>query len=382
MNSIWITIKKELRSMFRDKKTLYTLLIFPVLIPAFIFMYGFIFESGVDEENYVIGVNYELNTTEKALFEEVYLEGKYYDDLEKMKEAYSKGEIVGYIDYLEEEEKYTLYVNEDSEEGMSVSNCVSMYLDSYNQYLGKLQLIGEDIDVEAIYDNFSYEVVNLEGENWILALMFSMAFTYIVMSIALATTNMATTATAVEKENGTMETLLTFPIRSRDLVIGKYLATVIMGMLTAFIGLVLTVGSLELVTTCFESLKDITYSIRVDGVFISILILLLASGFISGLSIAITSFAKSYKEAQSSSSVLNIIMVVPMMISMFGVEIERWYYLIPIFNYTQILMDIFSGNIDLVNVGLVVLSSIVCVVLVITYIIRQYRSEKVLFGIE
>lgn len=379
MSSIFITIRKELRSIFRDRKTLITLLVFPLLIPVMIFLYAYLYESSSDTENYLIGVNYDPNSVEVGFMNEAHLEAKKYDDMKEMEEAYHNGDILGYIDYSEDKNTYYLYTNEDSESGMYVSSYVSAYLDSYNQYLAKLYLIGEDIDVEEIYDNFSYEIVNLDGENWMLLMMFTVAFTYIVMAIVMATTNMATSATAVEKENGTMETLLTFPIRVRDLVVGKYLATVIMGMVSSLIGLVLTLGSLEIATRSFQVFETIQYSISVGSVVIAILVVVLASLFIAGLSMALTSFAKTYKEAQSMSSVLNMLTVVPMLISLVGVEIHRWYYLIPIFNYTQVLMDIFSGNFDVVAIFMVIISSIVYVVLVICYILVQYRTERVLF---
>ncbi len=382
MNNIFITVKKELRSMFRDKKTLYMLLVFPVLIPVMIFLYSYLYETENGDTSYLIGIDYELNSTEITLLEEAHLEVKKYSCLKEMEEAYSEKEIFGYIDYLKEEDKYVLYTNEKSEDGMYVSNYVRTYFEGYNDYLARLYLIGEDVDVDKAYDNFSYEVVSLDGENWMLMLMFTISFTYIVMSIVISTTNMATTATAVEKENGTLETILTFPIRSRDLIIGKYLATVVMGILSSLIGLVLTVGSLEIAMNQFSVFQGMSYHISVGGLFIAVLIVILASLFIAGLSIAVTSFAKSYKEAQSMSSVLNILTVIPMMISLMGVSISRIYYFIPIFNYTQVLLDIFSDSYDIISILIVVISSCFYVVLVIAYIIYQYRTEKVLFGRE
>lgn len=367
--------------MFRDKKTFYTLLVFPILIPVMIFLYSYMYETENQDQTYLVGIDYELNTTEATLLEEAHLDQKVYSSLADMKEAYDRGEILGYIDYLEKEKKYILYTNEDSEEGMYVSSYVRGFFDSYNNYLARLSLIGEDIDVDSLYDNFSFEVKDLEGENWMLMLMFTISFTYIVMSIVISTTNMATTATAVEKENGTLETLLTFPIRSRDLVLGKYLATVVMGVLASFVGLALTLGSLGIATQMFSVFEEISFTISVSSILLSILIVILASFFIAGLSIAVTSFAKSYKEAQSMSSILNVLTIIPMMISLVGVSIRKIYYFIPIFNYTQILMDLFSGNCDLVSAVIVILSSIVYVVMVISYIIHQYRTEKVLFGI-
>ena len=54
----------------------------------------------VDEANkYLIGVNYELNTTEITLMNEANLDANYYDGKEALEEAYNKGEIAGYIDY-------------------------------------------------------------------------------------------------------------------------------------------------------------------------------------------------------------------------------------------------------------------------------------------
>ena len=48
-----------------------------------------------------------------------------------------------------------------------------------------------------------------------------------------------------------------------------------------------------------------------------------------------------------------------MFISLVGVEITEWYYLVPILNYTQILMDIFSGSVDVLSFLMVVISSFV-----------------------
>lgn len=379
-NSIIITIKKELRSILRDKKTLITLLVFPILIPLMIFLYSYIYDNQTQDEFYNIAVNYELNTTEKSLLKDCYLNPKYYKSLSSMKKAYKENEVSGYIDYNKEKNTYTIYTNKDSEEGMYVANYVTTYLDSYNNYLAKLYLTGEDIDIDKAYNNFDYKIKNLDGENFILEIIFSISFTYIIMSIVLAGTNMATSATAVEKENGTLETLLTFPVKASELIIGKYLATVIVGLIASLIGLILTIGSISIASHLFEMFKTINFSINIETILIGIITCISASLFISGLSIAVTSFAKTYKEAQSSSQVLSILTVIPMMVSLIGIKINTIYYLIPIANYVQLLMDIFSKNFNYLNISIVLISSIIYVIVVISYIIAQYKSEKVLFG--
>ena len=200
------------------------------------------------------------------------------------------------------------------------------------------------------------------------------------MSIVLASTNMATSATAVEKENGTLETLLTFPVKASELITGKYLACVIASIVASLIGLILTIGSIFIASNSFEIFKSYEFSINISTILIGIITCLAASLFISGLAIAITSFAKTYKEAQSSSQVLSILTVIPTMTSLLGIDINTTYYLIPIANYVQLLMDIFSKEFNILNILVVLISSIIYVLLVISYIVKQYKEEKVLFG--
>ncbi|MBR3162281.1 MAG: ABC transporter permease [Bacilli bacterium] len=379
-NSIIVTIKKEIRSILRDKKTLITLLIFPILIPTMIFLYAYMYDSQNKDEFYTIAMDYKLNNTEKSLLHECHLKPKYYKDLSSMKKAYSKGKVSSYISYKKESKKYMIYTNKDSEEGMYVANYITAYLDSYNNYLAKLYLIGEDVNVDKAYNNFSYEIKNLKGENFILNMIFSISFTYIIMSIVLAATNMATSATAVEKENGTLETILTFPVKASELITGKYLATTITSLIASLIGLVLTIISIAIAASSFDLFKTISFSISSLTIIIGIITCIAASLFISGMAILITSFAKTYKEAQSSSQVLSIITIIPMLISMMDIDISIKYYLIPIANYVQLLMDIFAGNFNYINISIVFISSIIYVVIVIKYITIQYKSEKVLFG--
>lgn len=379
MRLVWVTVKKELRSIFRDKKTVATLLLFPILIPMMIFLYADLYENQLKDDMYLIGVDYSLSQSEMEYMDSANLKSKYYSNQKEMERAYAKGEIFGYID-RDWDNKYKIYTNVDSSDGMKIQSYATAYLEGYKNYLARVYLIGENVDVDRTFQQIDYDVVNLEGENFLMNLMFTISFTYIVMSIVIATTNMATNATAVEKENGTLETILTFPVSSKNLILGKYIATVLMGFLASFIGLFLTIISLRVVISCFPNFSHLSYQVGGLSILASLAIILMASLFIGGLSIMLTSFTKSYKEAQSVSSVLNILTVIPMMISVMGVTVHRWFYLVPIFNYTQGLMDIFAGKISILQILMIILSSLLYVVIILFSIIRQYQSEKVLFG--
>ena len=59
-NNVKITIFKEIRGIIRDKKSFEKLLIYPLLIPFIIMLFGFLFDV-INETTYTVGINYNLN---------------------------------------------------------------------------------------------------------------------------------------------------------------------------------------------------------------------------------------------------------------------------------------------------------------------------------
>jgi sodium transport system permease protein len=314
-NNIFITIKKELRSMFRDKKTLFMIFGFPFVIAFMIFLMGFMEESilGEDGTTYNVGFNFTVNEVQQTLLDEYSLENKYFDSVDEMKDAFEDGEISGYLVYEEDDNVYTIYTD-TSMGGMNVSTFLASYLEDYNQYLGNLKLVNQNIDPLDIYNNFTVEMKNVSGEElstsgFLVETVMSLAFTYIIMAITLAAVNMATSAIAVEKEHGTLETILTLPITTNELIAGKYLANVIIGGVSSLIGFALTIGSFAIAKNMFEIYKD--FSISFGAIAWGVVICILASFLIGGLAIAITAKTKSYKEAQAAGQVLNYLCIIP-----------------------------------------------------------------------
>ena len=376
IRNIIITIKKELRSIFRDKKTFIRLLILPLSIPLMVALYSYIYS--MDVADYSVGVNYKMNETEKQIVDSINVNIKEYNSLEEMKEAYENDEIDGYVEL--NGNKYTIYTDNGSTSGVMASSIITGYLDAYKTTLANQYFEGLGADLEYAYSQIEYETVDVGGNNYFLVLLFSVCFSYITMAIVTSTSNMAISATAQEKESGTLETLLTFPIKTSELITGKYIAGVLMGILSGFIGLALTVISLNVATGTSEIFDALNFSLSLSNIVLSVIIVISASIFIGGLAIALTSFSKSFKEAQSSVNFLTMITMIPMFTSILSVGITHVFYLIPIANYTQILMDIFSNVQDITNVLIVFGSTLIYTIVIIYMIVKLYRSEKILFG--
>ena len=381
-NNIFITIKKELRSVFRDKKTIIMILAFPLMIGVLIFLYGFMDTEmvGDDKTKYKIGINYTPTEVEQVYIKEMQLEAKEYRSNEALKEAYNNGDLEAYI--LKENDTYTIYIDDSDMTATTVGTLVESYLSSYNKYLGDLYLYQNNIDPEVVYDNIQIEFKNVDGEETsatalMLTMVMGIAFSYIIISISLATINMATSAIATEKEHGTLETILTLPITTNELIIGKYLATVIIGLCSSIMGFIITLVSIKIASLKFEIYKEFTMNF--PTIALGILICFVASCLIAGLAIAATSSSKTYKEAQAAGQTLEIISMIPMFIQVLDVNTTTYFYFIPILSHTTILMDLYSNNINYMNLLYTIISTIIYTVIILKFLLTKFKSEKVLF---
>ena len=68
MNNIKITIKKELRSVIRDKKSLLMMALTPLFIPILVILMSYMYEtltSDNKQTKYQVGVNYNVTNPTK-----------------------------------------------------------------------------------------------------------------------------------------------------------------------------------------------------------------------------------------------------------------------------------------------------------------------------
>lgn len=380
MNNILITLKKELKLITRDKKSLLMMAITPLFIPIFVILMSYIYEEltvNKDDKTYQIGVNYELSSTEKELLSD---EVKYtvYSNLKELEEAYNSNKILAYI--VKNNNSYNIYANIQSEDGSMVTSLITNYLDNYNNYLGQNYLVNNNIDLSKVYNNLNYNVTEIKGESIFGNQIILMAITFTIMAITLSCIYTSTDTTAGEKERGTLETILTFPISRKELIFGKYLAISISGIVTLLIGVLLSIISLYYVKNSFSIYDNVIFNINTITILLTILILLFYTLFISGLCITIASFTKSFKEAQSALTPISLVTCIPMFLEMLNINISGVLSFIPIINHTIVINNILTSSININNILITIISSIIYIIVLLLFINKMYKSEKILFN--
>jgi len=373
-------LKKELREMFRDKKSLMMMLMIPVLIPAIILGMSALFDSQMNKdaaEYNKIGFNYELSDTEKAIAGELDIDCIYKTD-EALKKAYEDGEVFLYV--VKTDNKYVVY-GDDSETASYAFGLTDNYFAMYKAHLQAEYLTANNIPASDVMDIIITEKSIDAEENFFVGYITTYAFLFIIMAITVSATYPATDATAGEKERGTLETLLTFPISSKDIIVGKFLSVSVSSAITGLVSLMLMLVSLYFTGNLFDIYEGISLMPSIQSILFALIVIVAYSLLISGLCISIASKSKTFKEAQSALTPLTLISVFPGMIA-FMSNLESSYLLsmIPFLNFTLLFDDIANGSINYIHVLLMLISTIAIITVILTVIIKQYKSENVLFS--
>jgi len=186
---------------------------------------------------------------------------------------------------------------------------------------------------------------------------------------------------AGEKERGTIETLLVAPIGRMTIVFGKFAIVVAAGLFSvvlSFVGLFFSIKSMseipeEFIGAFLTSIEPIT--------LISILLLLIPlSVLFAAIMLAISIFAKSFKEAQNLIGPMNFIVIIPAFIGMLpGVKLDMMTAWIPILNVSLATKQLMMGNADAGLLAIVYGSSLILATVALLFCTHWFNKESVLF---
>jgi sodium transport system permease protein len=192
--------------------------------------------------------------------------------------------------------------------------------------------------------------------------------------------------TAGEKERGTIETILCSPVSRTHLVIGKFLMVLTASVATAVLSIMSMTVSFgvgkKMLLGVARGTADAAMQITMTGkavISIFIIVLPLAVLFSAAL-LAISLFAKSFKEAQSYLSPLMIVVVLPAVAALLpGVELNTALALVPVLNTSLVCKEIITGTYHWNYIALIFASSCLYAAAAIWFAVKLFQREDVLF---
>jgi len=218
----------------------------------------------------------------------------------------------------------------------------------------------------------------------------SMFVPIIIMIIIMMIGSIVISSMGSEKENKTLETLLTLPISRTTIVTGKIIASAIVGLVFGaayMLGMGMYIGSVSSigVGTSGIDLSAIGLTLSISDYAILGVSMFLAISCALGICMILGAFAKNYKSAQTMTMPLSILAIIPMFVIMFS----GWYgsnimmkvllFIIPFSHPMMATEALLNGDLTLVLSGIVYMAAFAAVAILIT--VRLYKSDILITGL-
>lgn len=400
---------KELRDMLRDRRTLLSMIVIPTLVmPALMLGIGYMSIKIVRQARsttptvMIIGggdspkLRAALQAHDKIRIEPAVADWRTRISDKKVRAAVEIPE--GFDAALERADAaaVTIYNYEgEMRSGFAVGE-VRRFLNEYRERVIAARLQGRGLPASFVRP-FEIRTENVAPPEKVGGNVFGGIIPY--MFILLAFTGAmypAMDLTAGEKERGTMETILCSPVGRIDLVLGKFLmvltaslATVVFSLLS--MGATLLLGG-SLLGRMGVSATAAAGAARASGTAATLpsldplglvavigMVLPIAVLF-SAVLLAISLFAKSYKEAQSYVSPLIIVIIMPAVVGILpGVELNTRLALVPILNVSLASKELVSGVWHWPHLALIFGSTCVYAAAALFFAARMFNREDVIF---
>ena len=212
----------------------------------------------------------------------------------------------------------------------------------------------------------------------------------VIMIIIMMVGSIVISSMGSEKENKTLETLLTMPVKRTSIVSGKIVAAAVVGLvygLAYMVGMSIYMGSMTgtITGSTSVSLEDLGMALGAADWALVMISMFLAIVCALGICMILGAFAKNYKSAQTMTMPLSILAMIPMFIIMFtgwygaGGAIQFITFIIPFSHPMMAMQALMYGDMTLVIGGIVYMAAFAIVSILIT--VRLYNSDILITGL-
>ncbi|MBI3821624.1 MAG: CPBP family intramembrane metalloprotease [Planctomycetes bacterium] len=185
--------------------------------------------------------------------------------------------------------------------------------------------------------------------------------------------------TAGERERGTLEILVAAPVPRFELLTAKYLSVVTVAVLNAIVNLVCMTITVRWsgVSALLPSIQELSFTL-VMQVFA---LLLLFAAFYSAVLLCLTSFARSFKEAQAYLIPLMLVSLAPGIMAMMpGLVLDHTLASLPLVNIVLMARDLFEGGVAPLTGTIVIVTTLLYALAALSLAARVFGAESVLYS--
>ena len=405
--------KKELKDIFRDKKTIFMMIILPILLyPVIMLVTAQISMYAMNQKEtvqYVVSVDksdFDKDIFDELLKKEEFANLKFVqpDEEEKVNQVdeEEKNKLVNEKERLEERNidayievdtlpsgqmGYKVYLNSAIDQSLNAGDKTQDFLKAYKEKVVYKNLEKEGLEPAITLEPIVYETIDLaQNEEKAGQIMSMLLPIFLIIGILMGALYPSIDVMAGEKERGTIETLLTLPVSNLELIVGKFLAVATVSIMSALLNVFSIIASCVLIimsADLSQSLEGIHLDIGAFVVpfIVALVCILIFALIITAVSMCVCSMAKSFKEAQNYATPLMLIFMLPGYASMIpGLELTPTTACIPIVNVVLLIKSVLTFKYDIGAMALVAVSNFGFLILALVLLAKLFDSEEILFG--
>jgi len=249
---------------------------------------------------------------------------------------------------------------------------------SYSSQTSGLRLIARGI-APSVASAVRIDEVEVSSSQQRLATQLSILPLLLVLAALTGGMQLSIDSTAGERERGSLEPLLLNPASRGALATGKWLAASLFGCCAVLFSMVLTVNVMRRVPW-----HDLGIRFRVsDPELMTLLALVLPLAlFLSAIVMFASTFARSFKEAQSYLGMLMLLPMLPGLVStMYPLSGRQWLAPVPVLGQYALAADVLGGKPPGVLLYVVAGVSVIgCAALLVWLTARMLKREAIVFG--
>ena len=360
MKIIIAIFKKELIDVLRDKRTLFFMIVIPVIVMPLIFIGSIKFQEYQSKKSDEKILNIALiNKTSDSQIRDYLLDqkGVYLVediDLDSLELGIKNDSLQGglyihknFINDISANAMGKVEVYYKSSDLMSkAKNRINNALDIYKNEVVSERLSQFNVDKDLLEP---LDIINKDistKKETIGKAVGGLIPYMLVIFIFLGAMYPAIDLGAGEKERGSLETLLSSPATKFEITVGKLMVVSLAGMVSGLISVIGISVPFYFIGNIPDQIKSTVIEIISPFIIVSVIILMIPIAiFFASMLLSISFYARSFKEAQSLMGPLNIIIIVPLMLTLGpGIEIDHITALIPLINVGLLTKEILAGS--------------------------------------
>ena len=346
MSAVKAVFLKELRDGIRDRRSVLSAFIFPVMAPILVYglvtMMAQLRTQAVETVIPVVGIENAPALINWLREKDVKIEAFDGDPETAVREKQKDLVLVIPDNYRERFADIKTAVIEIVNDGSRTDTAATYrrleyLIRRYSNEIAALRLIARGVSPQVMQVVDTEDIDVASKQQLAVAALNFLPF-YIILAAFVSGMGIAVDSTAGERERKTLEPLLINPIQRYDIVFGKWFASSLFSATGMILTLILCVTAL-----LYAPLGDIGLNFHIT--LEQILLVLFATApiafLVTSMQMLLGIFAKSFKDAQSYIGILTMLPVVPFFIMLLNpFATQDWMYAVPMLGQLILITDV------------------------------------------